>query len=215
LVRSGYELIDGDDNIIGKKYLLSSRKITCPPLTFYEQLKGPKTSFPAFAVKKTIWERVGGFPEELSLSEDWGFWIRISPFGNIVYEHEVISQYRVNYRPDLEKSRFLQETLDHITIYGKIIPEVSKTFDEVNYSKIKQAEIYVYKQRISKASQLFAGEERKELIEIFKEWGLRVGCEKDFQDFLNNKRIVFKDGFSSIINSKLVRGIYAKYRSIV
>ena len=56
LVRSGYELIDGDDKILGERYILSVKKITKPPLTFNEQIKGPKINFAAFAVKKSIWE---------------------------------------------------------------------------------------------------------------------------------------------------------------
>lgn len=137
LVRGGWENIDQNGEVKDKRYLLSVDKITSPPNTFLENLLGPKISFAAFACKKEIWEKVGGFPDECSLVSDWGFWILISPYGDFVYQHEIISQYRMHYRPGIEQSRLIEWLRDELTISLGIIPKVALKFQgiEANYLK--------------------------------------------------------------------------------
>ena len=84
LVRGGWRLIGSEGESLGDHRLLSVSKVTKPPKTIYEQRFGPKGSFASFALRRDIWEKAGGFPEELTLIADWGMWLLAGAFGDIV-----------------------------------------------------------------------------------------------------------------------------------
>lgn len=47
-------------------------------------------------MKKSLWESVGGYDEEIPLLEDWPMWIRITKAGHkIFFSHDVVSKYRL------------------------------------------------------------------------------------------------------------------------
>jgi len=210
LIRGGWENIDVNGGIKDKRYLLSVKKVTSPPQTLYEQLIGPKMNFAAFAVRKEIWMKVGGFPEECALNGDWGFWLKISPYGNFIYEHEIISQYRTDYRPELERIRLLRELQDELFIFTKIIPEATQNIPNINHAKIAKATRLRFKKRISQASNWLTGEERSQAAYILEEWNSVAMCDKELGEFKSGKQISYQERFSGL--KKIARLMYSWLR---
>ena len=187
LVRSGFETIDEDDRVLKKNYILSVNKITYPPKTFYEQLGGPKVSFAAFALKKSAWEQVGGFPEKYYLAGDWGMWLRISPLGSFVYEHEIVSQYRIRKSNAVTINRIQNTLSDFVTTYHLVIPEISKRFETIDSETIKGTSKKVFINQIYHASNILSKEDRLEAYQTLLPWAVSTECESDLEKF--------KDGY--------------------
>src|SRR6202789_3548411 len=85
LVRAAWRDIDNKGEPLADRHLLSVSAVTHPPKTLYEQRYGPKGSFAAFALRRDIWEKVGKFPEEVTLIGDWAMWLLAGALGDIVY----------------------------------------------------------------------------------------------------------------------------------
>lgn len=211
LIRGGWENIDQNGIVRNKHYLLSVRKIASPPETLMEQLLGPKLSFAAFAVKREIWEKVGGFPEECALNGDWGFWLKISPYGNFVYEDRLISQYRANYRDGQEKLRLLQELRDELLIYTDIIPKAASTISNIKPERISRAARSRFMMRISQASQWLNATEKKEALAIFERWDQLAHCSDALERFKCGEEIAF-EGSKVILLKQLARRVYTWLR---
>lgn len=192
LVRAGWENIDAQGNILDKRYLLSVSKCTRPPKTFLENLRGPKSSFAAFSVKKTAWENVGGFPTGCKYFGDWAFWLRLSPLGDFIYEHRIISGYRTNYRPGLVLNRLLFELSDEEVISTHILPEVSAKIGEVGQSVINKARRDRLLARLSQLSSLIAKDQRNSVAELMTKWAQVAGCEAELSEFKTGKNFVSK-----------------------
>ena len=197
LVRAGWENMDGEGNFIEKRYMLSVAKHTRPPQTFFENLYGPKTSFAAFAVKKSAWENIGGFPTKTKLYGDWAFWLGLSPLGDFIYEHKIISSYRLNYRPGLDIERLPFEIPDEVLMCSEIIPEISSKFGNIDQSNIKKAAKARFMGKLNYISKLLIEkqlkeEERLEYAEKLFSWSKLVGCEFELQQFKAGKNFVAK-----------------------
>lgn len=133
LVRGAWEVIDADGNLRDRHFQLSVRRVTPPPATLKEQLRGPKASFAAFACRRQAWADVGGFPESLGLFGDWGLWLRLSPFGQFIYVPDLISQYRVYDPPRSQSPTLLAQALeDHLEIVTEILPPVLEEFTNID-----------------------------------------------------------------------------------
>ena len=51
---------------------------------------------PAIAVRRSVYERLGGFDSRLKCSEDWEMWVRIAAHYSIWYEPDLLASYRVH-----------------------------------------------------------------------------------------------------------------------
>jgi glycosyltransferase involved in cell wall biosynthesis len=71
LIRTDWDVIDGNGVVRRVHKQLSVSRVTAPPKTWQEQLQGPKVSFAAFAVRRELWQTVGGFPTDFYLFQDW------------------------------------------------------------------------------------------------------------------------------------------------
>jgi glycosyltransferase involved in cell wall biosynthesis len=49
---------------------------------------------PAIAVRRSVWERLGGFDSRLRCAEDWEMWVRIAAHYPIWYEPALLAAYR-------------------------------------------------------------------------------------------------------------------------
>ena len=49
---------------------------------------------PAIAVRREVWERLGGFDSRLRCAEDWEMWVRIAAHYEVWYEPRVLAAYR-------------------------------------------------------------------------------------------------------------------------
>lgn len=214
MVRAGWENIDSNGLVFDKRHLLSVRSVTHPPKTLYEQLLGPKVNFSAFAVRKSAWLKVGGFPEECALVGDWGFWLKISPLGDFVREMKIISQYRADYRPVLQKKRVVPWLKDELIISTEIIPVAAKQMHLVDQRQIGKARVQRLFQCLKLASQSLDATDREDAILVFKTWSreikLNLACSKNWNKFTAGK-IIHDGDFVNHIKAKL-RSIYSWIR---
>lgn len=202
LIRGGWETIDSSGRLIDEHHLLSVKTITSPPNTLYEQLRGAKVCFAAFAVRKSAWKNAGGFPEKCTLAGDWGLWLRISPLGDFVREMKVIGQYRTDYRPVLQKKRVVAWLKDELVISTEIIPDTAKQIHLVNQELINKAKVKRFFQCLKLASQYLGASDRDDAISVFKVWAdavcLDLSQNKDWVKFTAGQTIKDVSFFSHI-----------------
>ncbi|MFI3223235.1 MAG: glycosyltransferase [Methylococcaceae bacterium] len=197
LIRAGWENIDNQGAVLEKRYLLSVATQTRPPQTFLENLYGPKSSFAAFAVKKSAWEKIGGFSTECKLYGDWAFWLRLSPLGDFIYEHKIITGYRTAYRPGIELKRLSIEIRDEEVISTVIIPETAKKIGNINQELIDTALKVRFISRLDLICRLIKdGEVQENQRTIYAEellkWALSVNCLAELNEFKAGKNFVAK-----------------------
>lgn len=212
LIRSGYEIIDGDGNTLDKRYILSVRKVCSPPYNFYEQLSGPRVNFSAFAVRKRIWQKVGGFPVLLNLSGDWGLWLLIAPYGSFVYQHNIVSRYRTEYRSSIKTERLLAVMQDDANIYQVIIPAVLKNINNPNLSTVARASRKRCFGRLIIASNIENSETRQTALSILQPWAEQTGQLEVWNRVQSGERLAEAKRGSHI--RAIVRRIYQHLRSI-
>ena len=128
LARAGWQKLK-DDGSGGETFTLNSvRTITKPAETLYDQRFGPKASFAAFALRRAIWERVGGFPEETTLIGDWGMWLLAGALGDTVRSREVIAGYRIHHHgPAVYAERKPIEVHEMYLVYRDILPRATQS----------------------------------------------------------------------------------------
>lgn len=51
---------------------------------------------PSIAVRRTVYEHLGGFDDRLACAEDWEMWVRIATRHRVWYEPEVLAAYRTH-----------------------------------------------------------------------------------------------------------------------
>jgi len=127
LVRGPYCAINADGLTVATRssFMAASRRSF--PNNFYEQIQNTKTSFAAFAINKDAWSKVGGFPSDLSLSSDWGLWLKLAPLGLFVTVKKPVAKYRVDYRPDINRERASAWLSDALKIRLILIPSISSS----------------------------------------------------------------------------------------
>ena len=90
--------------------------------------------------KKVMWEKIGGFDEELEAYEDWDFWIRAGKAGfrgRLI--HEILFNYRrhqaaLSLRADsksLELIRHIQSTQAELFANPEVIVDIQKSYRDV------------------------------------------------------------------------------------
>ncbi len=65
---------------------------------------------PSIVVRRTVYERLGGFDRRLACAEDWEMWVRIAARYPIAYEIEPLALYRMH--PDSNTGRHLRTAED-------------------------------------------------------------------------------------------------------
>jgi glycosyltransferase involved in cell wall biosynthesis len=211
LVRAGWESIDESGRVLEKRYLLSVKKITSPPHNFLEQLQGPKVSFAAFAVRKDIWCKVKGFSEQLKLCGDWGLWLSIAPYGDFIYEQDIISQYRVDHRPwhELVSTRLISHIRDVVFIYKNLIPEAAKKLS-ISDELIAKASKKALLNQLVLASQNLDGVGLEDAGLILHSWAKDVKCENKLADMLNGKKFSSCEFWGNNTLRKIYSFLYRK-----
>ncbi len=124
LIRTDWDVIDGDGTVRSVHRQLSVSQVTAPPKTWQEQLQGPKVSFAAFAARRELWETVGGFPTDFYLFQDWMFWLKLAPYGSFVRVPISLAQYRSQERPKLEQQRARLRLFDEYRYLMDVLPDL-------------------------------------------------------------------------------------------
>lgn len=140
LIRTDWDVIDGEGKITAVHHQISVSRITKPPKTWQEQLYGPKVSFAAFACRKDAWEKVDGFPVGFHLFQDWMFWLKVARHGDFIRIPESLAQYRSTERPLLERKRAAQRVADEHRYLLQVLPTLplsQRTMLKVRRQKLK------------------------------------------------------------------------------
>ncbi|MGY3238657.1 glycosyltransferase involved in cell wall biosynthesis [Bradyrhizobium sp. USDA 4448] len=68
---------------------------------------------PSIAVRRAVYEQLGGFDERLTCSEDWEMWVRIAARYKIWYEPEALASYRMHDDSNTGRHRRLAQELEY------------------------------------------------------------------------------------------------------
>jgi glycosyltransferase involved in cell wall biosynthesis len=178
LVRGWWKNIDAEGELVEERRLLSVTPLTRPPKTLYEQRFGPKGSFASFALKRAVWEQVGGFPEQVTLVSDWAMWLLAGARGEIATAREFISQYRMGHQSKIALARHHIHMREIYTIYSEILPRATEMGGFGRPAWIERASRQRLRQAIRGTSRMFATHERVQLTEAFREWAEATGEQK-------------------------------------
>jgi len=189
LFRGNVQTISESGEPTGFVRLRFMKSIADPLLAFAEQLLTPCVSFACFAVKKAAFDKAGGFPTNISHLSDWGLWLKLSEQGSFVYDPQILSKYRKQYReyPWEITARMLE---DEVYVRNVLIPEINKKF-LVSESLLNTADICGFFFRLlSLEKQVDAtSEDRVNTIrEKLRPWAARIKKEDFLNAFGHNNR---------------------------
>lgn len=193
LLRAAWIDIDAQGNIIEERHLNSVKTITSPPQTIYEQRFGPKGSFAAFALRRDIWEKVGGFPEEVTLVGDWSMWLLVGALGQIVYCDQPIAKYRGGHQSNVIRARHHIHMRETYIVFSQLMPRATELAGIGHPAWINQASKHLFSRCLNDASRDFAPDERAQLIEAMRPWAESVGEQKLFRRFELGERFRSND----------------------
>ena len=128
LIRGPHETIDAEGTVISIRGSQFAARKRVFPSNFYEQIRGTKTSFAAFSVKKSSFTSVGGFDESFIYAGDYALWLKLSPLGSFVTLPKRISQYRSDYRPGITTARMRAFIADKARLRLEVIPSIRNDF---------------------------------------------------------------------------------------
>ena len=114
---------------------------------FYEQLTGPRIAFTAFAIKLSVFEKVGCFDDRVHINPDWTAWLKLSPKGKFQYIPETVANYRVYSRPEIVLPRIKRETIDAEIICNSIQKNIVDRYD-LNVSLWKVARRVIAERKV-------------------------------------------------------------------
>jgi len=78
---------------------------------------------PCIAVRRTVYEELGGFDDRLACAEDWEMWVRVASRVPVYYEEQALACYRLH--DDSHTGRSLRDglSLDHTRLAIEIFAE--------------------------------------------------------------------------------------------
>jgi glycosyltransferase involved in cell wall biosynthesis len=206
LVRAGWENIDEKGAPRGTNYMLSVPKVEVPPETLTSQRHGPKVSFAAFALKRDAYLKSGPILESIESLADWALFLQMAPFGTYVYEHELISGYRVGHDGDKYRKRLGMWIRDEMRIFSEVMPLAAKRASMVEVEWIGEAARANFRRYLAAASRTFVPSERHEVVPLFQAWADKV----DELDLLAR----FTKGETIVTPTSLVRRAKALIRPL-
>jgi glycosyltransferase involved in cell wall biosynthesis len=191
-VRAGFEHIDGAGAVLSPHYLLSVKKVARLPENLIEQRHSPKASFAAFAVRREALEKAGGYPRNMESFGDWPLFVQLAPFGSFVYEHEIISGYRVGHDGNKFRNRLGLWVRDEVRMFSEVFPLAAdragmKTAEELAW--ITEACRDNFMRYLEAASEEFALEERVATAATFAPWAEMLGEQALLRTFAGGARI--------------------------
>ena len=175
LVRAGWENIDPEGRPIGTNYMLSVPRVEMPPKTLTSQRNGPKVSFAAFAVSREAYVKCGPILPAMESLSDWALFVQLAPFGPFVYEHELISGYRIGHDGDKFRRRLAMWIRDELRMFSQVIPLAAVRASLAETAWIDSACRANFRRYLVAASKAFGTAERADIVPIFTEWAAKVG----------------------------------------
>jgi glycosyltransferase involved in cell wall biosynthesis len=190
LVRAGWENIDEVGNPVGANYMLSVPKVETPPKTLLSQRNGPKVSFAAFALKRSAYLESGPILPSMESLADWALFLQMAPFGSFVYEHELVSGYRIGHDGDKYRRRLGMWIRDEMRIFSEVMPLAAKRAGVADTAWIDDAQRSNFRRYLASASRTFAPSERHEIVPLFQRWTDLLGEQALLERFKMGLKIV-------------------------
>jgi hypothetical protein len=85
---------------------------------------------PSVAVRRTMYEALGGFDDRLTCSEDWEMWVRIAAARPVWYEPQVLASYRMHGASNTARHYRLAEELAYtrkaIDLFSPYLPDAKR-----------------------------------------------------------------------------------------
>jgi len=78
---------------------------------------------PSIAVRREVYEYLGGFDDRLVCSEDWEMWVRIAAARSVWYEPEVLANYRMHGNSNTGRHYRLAQELKYTRLAMEIFSE--------------------------------------------------------------------------------------------
>ena len=175
LVRAGWEHIDAQGKVLSTHYLLSAPRIQLPPKTLLDQKYGPKVNFAAFALKREAFLQSGPILPSLESLSDWALFLQMAPFGTFVYQHALISGYRVGHDGNKYRDRIPMWTRDMQRVFTQVIPCAAQRCGlttEKDLLWIDAANVYNYTRYLARGSREYdpTPEARTDIVPLFHAW---------------------------------------------
>jgi Glycosyl transferase family 2 len=172
LVRAGWENIDSHGNFLSQHYMLSVPKSEGPPDNLTGQKYGPKVNFAAFAIKREAFLQSGPILSTMESLADWALFLQMAPFGSYVYEHALLSGYRVGHDGNKFVERLPKWTRDQQRVFNEVMPLAAERCGIKDLAWIAEASRYNYTRYLANASRQFdpSPEPRIPVVALFKPW---------------------------------------------
>ena len=184
LAHAAWRDIDENGKTMGDHHLLTIAPVTKPPKTLYELRFGPKGSFAAFALRRDIWERVGGFPDKtFILGGDWAMWLMATALGDMVYVDDIVSAYRYGHQTDVHRKRHHIHMRELFQQYQVTMPRAMELGGFEMPAWVATASRKRFREALIQTSREYTLAERPQLIESFRPWSEAVGEQKLFRRF--------------------------------
>lgn len=190
IVRAGWEIIDEAGKVLSTEYLLSVKDVTLPPENLIEQRYGPKACFAAFAARRDVLEASGGYHTGMESFGDWPMYMQMAPFGSFIYEHEIISGYRVGHDGNKFRKRIGMWLRDEQRMFYEVMPLAAQRAKMTDLSWIDEASRKNFMRYLTSACDEFATEERAEIAPLFDTWAARLHAEGLVKRFAEGERIM-------------------------
>jgi len=216
LVRAGWENINDKGESVGVNYMLSVPKVEEPPKTLLSQRHGPKVSFAAFALKREAYLKSGPILSSIESLADWALFLQIAPFGAFVYEHELISGYRVGHDGDKYRKRLGMWIRDEMRMFSEVMPLAAKRASMVDVEWIGEAARANFRRYLAAASRTFVPSERQEVVPLFQAWADSVHEPELLERFIKGEIIATPTsllGRARTLIRPLAQRLAARFRS--
>ena len=170
LVRAGWDHIDQTGKVTATNYLLRAPHIQPPPATLLDQKYGPTVNFAAFAIRREAFQQSGPILSSLESLSDWALFLQLTPFGPYVYEHALISGYRVGHDGNKFRDRIVMWTRDQARVFHEVIPLAATRCGIKDLAWIQEASRYNLIRYLANASRQFGPDERAPITPAFQAW---------------------------------------------
>jgi glycosyltransferase involved in cell wall biosynthesis len=172
LVRSGWENIDAQGNFVSQHYMLSVPKSEGPPDNLTTQKYGPKVNFAAFAIKREAFLQSGPILSTMESLADWALFLQMAPYGSYIYEHALLSGYRVGHDGNKFVERLPQWTRDQQRVFNEVMPLAAERCGIKDLTWIREASRYNFTRYLANASREFPPntEARIPVVALFQTW---------------------------------------------
>jgi hypothetical protein len=152
--------------------MLRVPKVEAAPDTLTSQQYGPKVNFAAFALRRDAFLQSGPILPAIESLSDWALFLQITPFGSFVYEHALISGYRVGHDGTKFRDRLGMWTRDQQRIFTEVMPLAAQSCGMKDVAWIDAASRYNFTRYLARASREFApdAETRASIVPLFQAW---------------------------------------------